>query len=75
MNRLDNEGFIVFGGPVGDVDDHDFSRALLVVKADSEVTIKKRLEEDPYTQMRMLQTVKIEPWRILLGNDRLSFLT
>jgi len=75
MNKLDSEGFIVFGGPVGDIGDEDFSRALLVVKADSEATIRKRPEEDPYTQMRMLRTLKIEPWKILLGNDRPSSLT
>jgi uncharacterized protein YciI len=74
MNQLDNEGFIVFGGPVGQIGDQNFSKALFVVKADFETTIQKRLEEDPYTEMRMLQTVKIQPWKILLGNDRLSSL-
>jgi quinol monooxygenase YgiN/uncharacterized protein YciI len=72
MNQLDKEGFIILGGPVGDETKPGFSKALFLMKADSERTIRKRLETDPYTQTMMLVTTKIEPWEILLGNDRLS---
>lgn len=63
MNKLADEGFIVLGGPVG-----DGSKILLVVKADNEGEIKTRLAADPWASMELLQTTKIDPWEILLGN-------
>jgi len=72
MNRLDKEGFIIFGGPVGDEARPAFSKALFLMKADSERSIRERLEADPYTKTMMLVTTKIEPWEILLGNERLG---
>ena len=68
MDELASEGFVVLGGPVGDEAKLGFSSALLVIKADSRTTIAKRLDADPWTAMGVLQTTKIEPWNILLGN-------
>ena len=65
MNRLTDEGFVVLGGPLG-----DGSRAMLVVKADSENIIKTRLAADPWIPLGLLQIDTIEPWGILLGNER-----
>ena len=72
MNRLDKEGFIIVGGPVGGETRLGFSKALFLMKADSEKSIRDRLEADPYTNTMMLVTTKIEPWEILLGNERLG---
>ena len=42
MNLLVDEGFVVLGGPVGQGE-----RVLLVVSADSEAAIRRRIEADP----------------------------
>jgi uncharacterized protein YciI len=62
MNRLESEGFIVLGGPVGREGD-----ALLVVDAASEDAVVERLAQDPWTETR-LRTDRIEPWTILLDS-------
>jgi len=61
MNRLAQERFIVLRGPVG-----DGSRTLLVINAEDESTIERRLAADPWTKMKLLRIAKIEPWEILL---------
>lgn len=71
MNQLAEEGFVVFGGPVGDQAKLGFSKAVFLVYAESEKTIETRLEADPWTKLELLRT-KIEPWEILLGEDRLA---
>jgi len=73
MDRLAEEGFIVLGGPLGYEAELKFSRALFLVRAESESAIEMRLDADPYTAMGMLRVTKIEPWQILLGNERLNF--
>ncbi len=72
MDRLAEERFIVLGGPVGNNAQEEFSRALFLVKAESERDIETRLEADLYTTMDMLRITMIEPWHILLGNERLN---
>lgn len=63
MDGLAEEGFIVFGGPVGRGD----KKFMFLVKAENEREIKTRLAADPWTKMRLLKIAKIEPWEILLG--------
>jgi uncharacterized protein YciI len=62
MDELVEEGFIVLGGPVGDGDGHS---ALLVVEADSEADVRRRLAGDPWGE-DMLATAGIEAWTIFL---------
>jgi uncharacterized protein YciI len=62
MNALADEGFVVLGGPVGDVD-----RFLLVVDAETEEAIHTRFADDPWTPTGMLRVASVEPWEILLG--------
>ncbi len=62
MDALAEEGFVVLGGPLGDGE----RRFLLIFNADSERVVETRLSGDPWTQMRLLQITKIEPWEILL---------
>jgi uncharacterized protein YciI len=63
MNVLVDEGFVVLGGPVGEGE-----RVLLVVSADSEAAIRRRIEADPWTRLRLLPIASIEAWRVLLGS-------
>jgi uncharacterized protein YciI len=62
MNRLVDEGFVVLGGPLGDGE-----RVLLVVNAESEMAIRRRIDADPWTPLRLLPIARVEPWQVLLG--------
>jgi uncharacterized protein YciI len=62
MNQLVDEGFVVLGGPLGDGE-----HVLLVVSADSEAAIRHRIDADPWTPLRLLPIVGVEPWEVLLG--------
>ena len=71
MDALFDEGFVLLAGPLGDghlggVDSEH--RVLLVFDADSESTIRTRLDADPWTPMGMLETVSLESWNVLLGS-------
>jgi uncharacterized protein YciI len=61
MDALVQEGFIVLGGPL----DGD-REVLLIVNAESEEAIHKRLAEDPWMPNGMLRTTRVEGWTILL---------
>ncbi len=65
MDTLADEGFIVAGGPLGGED--DAARVLHIVDASDERAIDARLAQDPWMPMRLLTTVSIEPWTVLLG--------
>ena len=62
MDALAEEGFVVLGGPLGEGE----KRFQLIINADSENAIERRLAADPWTRMKLLQIIKIEPWEILL---------
>jgi uncharacterized protein YciI len=62
LDRLVDEGFVVLGGPLGDGE-----RVLLVVSAESEAAIRRRIDADPWTPLRLLPIARIEPWQVLLG--------
>jgi hypothetical protein len=61
MDELVDEGFVKLGGPLGE-------GALLIVEADSEETVRARLEEDVWSPMQMLFTAAVDRWEILLGD-------
>jgi hypothetical protein len=63
MEALAEEGFIVLGGPYGDV-----GRALHVVDAQSDRETEERLASDPWTD-HLLRIASIEPWTILLSAE------
>jgi hypothetical protein len=65
MNGLADDGFVRFGGPLAGTQDGRV-RVLLVVEADSEAEIRRRLADDPWEPDR-LRTVSVEPWLILVG--------
>jgi uncharacterized protein YciI len=71
MNALADEGVVRFGGPLAG-SEQGRVRVLLIVDADSEAEIHRRLADDPWVPTEQLVTVGIEPWKILVGADRLS---
>ena len=62
MNQLVDEGFVLLGGPLGEGD-----RVLLVISADSEAAIRRRIDADPWTPLQLLPIARVEPWQVLLG--------
>jgi len=63
MNALAADDFVILGGQLG-----DGLSILLVVNAESEAAVHARLAADPWTPMRLLRVVRVEPWQILLGD-------
>ena len=48
------------------------SACCLIVDAEDEDEIHRRLADDPWVATEQLVTVSIEPWQILVGAERLS---
>jgi uncharacterized protein YciI len=71
MTALAAEGFVLFGGPLAGSETGRL-RVLLVVDADGEAEIHDRLAGDPWVESELLVTASVEPWRILVGEDRLA---
>jgi uncharacterized protein YciI len=66
MNALVEQEFVLFGGPLAG-SEHGRVRVLLIVNAESEAEIHRRLADDPWVPTEQLRTVSIEPWKILVG--------
>ena len=62
MDALADGGFVVLGGPVGDVDGE---RVLLVVNAADEAAVRARLAEDPWAD-QVVRIERVEPWNVWL---------
>jgi uncharacterized protein YciI len=60
MDDLVEQGFIVLGGPLSDVE------ILHAVRAVDEQDVRERLAVDNWARNGMLRIVSIEPWTILL---------
>jgi uncharacterized protein len=65
MNGLAEEGVVVLAGPLGT--GTPVYRAMLIFDADSEQTIRERMEADPWTSLKVLTTVSVERWDVLVG--------
>lgn len=63
MDGLVEDGFLVLGGPLGDVEGR---RTMHAVEAADERAVRARFAEDPWATMGMLEIVSIEPWTIWL---------
>jgi uncharacterized protein YciI len=70
MNGLADEGFVLFGGPLAGTEEGRV-RVLLIVEAEDEAEIHRRLAADPWAPTGRLLTARIEPWKLLLGEERL----
>ena len=62
MNELVAEGFILLGGPLTGTRD-----VLLVVRAESEAAVERRLAPDIWRVKDLLRTKQVAPWRLRLG--------
>jgi hypothetical protein len=62
MDALVEDGIIMLGGPVGDVNGDE---TLLVVDVESEQAIRDRLADDPWAGS-LLTLVSVEPWTVWL---------
>jgi uncharacterized protein YciI len=71
MNALADEAFVLFGGPLAG-SEQGRVRVLLVVDSDSKAEIRRRLADDPWALTDQLRIVSIEPWKILVGAERLA---
>jgi len=71
MSALAAEGFVLCGGPLADTE-HGRVRVLLIVNAESGADIHRRFADDPWVPTEQLLTVSIEPWKLLVGAERLS---
>ncbi len=69
MNTLADEGFVLFAGPLAGTE-HGRLRALLILSADDEAEIHRRLADDPWTISGQLDIATIEPWDIVVGAQR-----
>ena len=68
MNGLAGDGFLLFGGPLAG-SENGRVRVLLIVDAESEAEIHRRLADDPWVPTEQLLTTSVEPWKILVGAD------
>ena len=65
MDALVEDGFITAGGPLGNED--EARRVMHVMRADDADAIERRMADDPWTPLGLLETLSVEPWTILLG--------
>jgi uncharacterized protein YciI len=72
MTALADRGFILAAGPLAGTE-HGRVRVLLILNAEDEDEIDRRLAGDPWVQTGQLVTATIEPWQILVGADRLPY--
>lgn len=71
MNALADQGSVLLGGPLAGTE-RGRLRALLIVSADSESEVRRRLADDPWTLAQRLEITSIEPWNIFVGAKRVS---
>jgi uncharacterized protein YciI len=71
MNTLADEGFLRLAGPLAQTE-KGHARVLLIVEAESEAEIHRRLAPDPWTQAGLLVITGIEEWNVIVGGERLA---
>jgi uncharacterized protein YciI len=71
MNALADEDFVLFAGPLAGTEQGRL-RVLLIINADREEEIYRRLAEDPWTISGHREVTSIEPWNIFVGAERLA---
>ena len=62
-------GSVILGGPIGDGEVH---RAMLVLNADSLDSVRSWHAADPWVRAGILQMHSLEPWTLLVSNDKLD---
>jgi hypothetical protein len=71
MNRLAEDGFVLFAGPLAGRGAERI-RVLLIVDARSEREVYDRLSGDPWACSQALITSSVERWMLIVGADRLA---
>ena len=66
MNKLTEEGFAVMGGPLG-----QSGEILLVVEAENQGEVRKRLAADPWTAAQILTIKRIAPWHDRVNDKKI----
>jgi uncharacterized protein len=62
MDGLYEKGRVLVSGPYS-----DFSRVMLVVRATDELEAQRLFDEDPWTEMQILESDGVQRWLIYLG--------
>jgi uncharacterized protein YciI len=70
MNALADGGFVLVAGPLAGSEQSRI-RVLLIVDAASEAEIRSRLAADPWEVARRIETISIESWNVIVGDQRL----
>jgi uncharacterized protein YciI len=71
MNALADEGFLRLAGPLARSEEGR-ARVLLIVEAESEAEIHRRLAPDPWTRAGLLTIAGVEEWNVIVGGERLA---
>jgi uncharacterized protein YciI len=71
MNALAERQVVLAAGPLAGTE-RGRIRALLIVNADDEADIHRRLADDPWTISGQLRITSVEPWNVFVGAERLS---
>ncbi len=74
MNRLADDGVLLFAGPVGGSEQGRI-RVVLVASAETEAEIRSCLADDPWARADRLTISSIEAWNVIVGGDRLAAMT
>jgi uncharacterized protein YciI len=71
MNGLAAEELVLFAGPLAGTEGGRL-RVLLIMDAESDAEVRRRLADDPWAQRDQLVIASIERWNLIVGADRLS---
>ncbi len=69
VNSAMRAGKVILGGPLGDGRIH---RALLMLNFESEAAVRTWIQEDPWIRSGVLRAQILEPWNLLVSNDKLD---
>lgn len=69
INSLLSSDKMILGGPIGEGTPY---RAMVVFVADSEATVRDRLDADPWYKAGVLRVTSIDRWEMIATNDRLD---
>ena len=71
MNALAEGHVVLAAGPLAGTE-RGRIRALLIMNADDEAHIHRRLADDPWTISGQLRITSVEPWNVFVGAERLD---
>jgi uncharacterized protein YciI len=70
MAALGEDGFVALAGPLSGTENGRL-RVLLIVSAETEEEVHRRLADDPWTRTHRLAVASVEPWTIFVGSEQL----